>query len=224
VGGALVLLQFDVFRAIGTSLLASASVAGILVGLAAQRSLATVLAGLQLSLTQPLRVGDLIVMDGESGTIEEITLTYVVVQLWDLRRLVVPITKFLDAPFQNWTRSGTDILGTVLVHADYRVPVDTVRRELERFVRTRPEWDGRTVSLQVTDATDRTLQLRALVSSADSSRSWSLRCAVREHLVGFLQGLEDGRFLPRARLEGTPLFPSRNEVAIARDPGLRERT
>ena len=215
--GALVLLQFDVFRAIGTSLLASASVAGILVGLAAQRSLATVLAGLQLSLTQPVRVGDLIVVDGESGTVEEITLTYVVVLLWDLRRLVVPITKFLDAPFQNWSRSGTDLLGTVLVHADYRVPVDAVRRELERFVATRREWDKRTVGLQVTNATDRTIELRALVSSADSSVNWDLRCAVREHLVEFLQRLEDGRFLPRTRLEGLSPAPARNEVVSIPD-------
>ncbi|HTN51362.1 MAG TPA: mechanosensitive ion channel domain-containing protein [Anaeromyxobacter sp.] len=204
VGSALVLLQFDAFRALGTSLLASASVLGIVAGLAAQRSLGTLFAGLQFSLTQPLRVGDIVVIEGEQGTIEEVTLTYVVVQTWDLRRLVVPITRFLDAPFQNWTRGTTDLLGTVLLHADYRVPVDAVRRELERFVRTRPEWDGKQPQLQVTSATDRTLELRALVSAPDSGRIWDLRCAVREQLVGFLQALEGGRYLPRTRFEGSP--------------------
>lgn len=201
VGGALVLLQFDALRAVGTSLLASAGVAGIVVGLAAQRSIATLLAGLQISLTQPVRVGDVVVIEGEWGTIEEITLTYVVVKVWDLRRLVVPITRVLDAPFQNWTRAGSQILGTVFLHADYRVPVGQVRRELERFVASRPEWDGKVVGLQVTDASERTVELRALASSPDASASWDLRCAVREHLLGFIQGLDGGSCLPRTRLE-----------------------
>jgi small-conductance mechanosensitive channel len=201
VGGALILLQFEALRALGTSLLASAGVAGIVVGLAAQRSIATLLAGLQISLTQPARVGDVVVIEGEWGTIEEITLTYVVVKIWDLRRLVVPITRILDAPFQNWTRSGSDILGTVFLHADYPLPVSVVRRELEQFVASRPEWDGKVVGLQVTNATDRTVELRALVSSADASSSWDLRCAVREHLLAFVQSLDDGKFLPRTRLE-----------------------
>jgi small-conductance mechanosensitive channel len=213
VGGALVLLQFEALRAVGTSLLASAGVAGIVVGLAAQRSIATLLAGLQISLTQPVRVGDVVVIEGEWGTIEEITLTYVVVRIWDLRRLVVPITRILDAPFQNWTRSGSEILGTVLLHADYRLPVDEVRGELERFVATRPEWDGKVVGLQVTNATERAVELRALVSSADASRSWDLRCAVREHLLAFVQRLEGGAYLPRARIESSGLRPLRNVVA-----------
>lgn len=216
VGAALVLVQFDAMRAVGTSLLASAGVAGIVVGLAAQRSIATLLAGLQISLTQPVRVGDVVVIEGEWGTIEEITLTYVVVRVWDLRRLVIPITRILDAPFQNWTRSGSDILGTVFVYADYRVPVDLLRAELARFVAERPEWDRKVVGLQVTNATDRTLELRALVSTADSSLGWGLRCAVREHLVAFLQRLEHGRYLPRTRLEPPGRAPPRNEVADGR--------
>jgi small-conductance mechanosensitive channel len=213
VGGALVLLQFDALRAVGTSLLASAGVAGIVVGLAAQRSIATLLAGLQISLTQPVRVGDVVVIEGEWGTIEEITLTYVVVRIWDLRRLVVPITRILDAPFQNWTRSGSEILGTVFLHADYRLPVDAVRRELERFVATRPEWDGKVVGLQVTNAMDRTVEIRALVSSMDASRNWDLRCAVREHLLAFLQRLDGGANLPRTRIESSGLRSLRNVVA-----------
>ena len=201
IGGAFVLRQFDAMRVLGTSLLASASVAGIVVGLAAQRSIGMLLAGVQISLTQPLRVGDVVVIEGEWGTIEEITLTYVVVRIWDLRRLVVPITRILDAPFQNWTRAGSELLGTVLLYADYRLPVDEVRRELERFVSGRPEWDGKTAALQVTGATDRTIELRAVVSAPDSSRGWDLRCAVREHLLEFIQQLEGGAFLPRVRIE-----------------------
>ena len=201
VGGALVLRQFDALRGVGTSLLASASVAGLVVGLAAQRSIGMLLAGIQISLTQPLRVGDVVVIEGEWGSVEEITLTYVVVKIWDLRRLVVPITKILEAPFQNWTRAGSELLGTVLLYADYRLPVDEVRRELERFVSGRPEWDRKTAVLQVTGATDRTIELRAVVSSADSSRGWDLRCAVREHLLAFVQQLQGGAFRPRVRIE-----------------------
>lgn len=201
---ALVLLQFEALRSLGTSLLASAGVAGIVIGLAAQRPMSSLLAGLQLSLTQPVRLGDVVVIEGEWGRIEEITLTYVVVKIWDLRRLVVPITKILDAPFQNWTRAGSDLFGTVFLHADYRVPVDEVRQELERFVAGRPEWDGKQVSLSVTNVTDRAVELRALVSASDSDRCWDLRCAVREHLLAFLQKLEDGAVLPRTRFEPPP--------------------
>lgn len=200
VGGALVLLQFDGLRTIGTSLLASAGVAGIVVGFAAQRSIGTLLAGLQISLAEPFRVGDVVIMEGEWGTVEEITLTYVVLKVWDLRRIVIPIGRVLDMPFQNWSRAGTDLLGTVFVHADYGVPVESVRREVERFARTRPEWDGRVAQLQVTDATDRTVELRALVSAPDAGKVWELRCALRENLVGFLQRLEGGRHLPRLRV------------------------
>lgn len=197
VAGSIVLLQFEPFRALGTSLLASAGLAGIVAGLAAQRTLASVFAGIQISLTQPIRVGDVVVIEGETGAIEEITLTYVVVKLQDRRRLIVPITRFLDTPFQNWTRTGTDVAGAVSLHADYRVPVETVRAEVKRFVSTRPEWDGKDVSLEVSKATDRTVELTAIVSSADSDRSAVLRAALREHLVAWLQELEGGRYLPR---------------------------
>lgn len=203
VAGALFLLQFDALRAIGTSLLASAGFLGIVVGFAAQRSLATVLAGLELSLTQPIRVGDVVVVEGETGTIEEITVTYVVVKVWDLRRLVLPITRFLESPFQNWSRNGTELLATVFVRADFGVPVDAVRQDLARFVPTRPEWDRKTLTVTVTDASDRTVQLRVLVSAPDPDRSWDLCCAIREHLVALLQQLDGGRYLPRERTEST---------------------
>ena len=219
VGSALVLLQFEGMRALGTSLLASAGVAGIVVGLAAQRSIATLLAGIQLSITQPVRVGDVVIVENEWGTIEEITLTYVVVKVWDLRRLIVPITRFLEAPFQNWTRTGSNLLGTVFVHADYRVPLDVVRAELRQFVEAQPQWDGKVVGLQVTNVTDRAVELRALVSTEDASKGWDLRCAVREHLIGVLQRLEGGRYLPRNRLEAElGSERSRRNVAVLAPP------
>ncbi len=207
-GGALVLVQFDGLRTIGTSLLASAGVAGIVIGLAAQKSIGTLLAGLQVSLAQPFRVGDVVVMEGEWGTIEEVTLTYVVLKVWDLRRLVIPIGRVLDSPFQNWSRAGTELLGTVVVHADYGVPLERVRGEVERFARTRPEWNGKVAQLQVTDATNRTVELRALVSAPDASKAWDLRCALREDLVAFLQRLDGGRHLPRLRLASAPEEPA----------------
>ena len=223
-GGALVLLQFDTFRAVGASLLASAGVAGIVIGLAAQRPVSTLLAGLQISLSQPVRIGDVVVIEGEWGSIEEITLTYVVVKIWDLRRLVVPITKILDAPFQNWTRAGSDLLGTVFLYADYRVPVEEVRRELERFVGGRAEWDRRVVGLQVTNISDRAVELRALVSASNSSLCWDLRCAVREHLLAFIQELSGGAYLPRTRFEPPhdsaplPFMPTRPDSALRAGP------
>jgi hypothetical protein len=189
---------------LGTSLLASASVAGLVFGLAAQRSLASLFAGIQISLTQPIRVGDIVVIEGESGTIEEITLTYVVVRIWDLRRLIVPITRFLDTPFQNWTRTGTAILGSAVVYADYRAPVGELREELRRFVAGRPEWDGKTATLDVTGVTDRALEMTAVVSAADSERNGALRSAVREHLIDWLQRLDGGRYLPRGRIDSSP--------------------
>lgn len=217
VGGALVLLQFDAMRTLGTSLLASAGVGGLVIGFAAQRSLATLLAGIQLSITQPVRVGDVVIVENEWGVIEEITLTYVVVKIWDLRRLVVPITRFLDAPFQNWTRTGAALLGTVFVYADYRVPVDEVRAELERFVKTQEKWDGEVVGVQVTNADARTVELRALVSASDAGRAWDLRCDVREHLVAWLQAREGGRYLPRTRVEADGRETGRDVLgAVAR--------
>ena len=202
VGGALVLLQFPGVRSIGMSMLASAGVAGVVIGLAAQRSIGNLLAGIQLSFTQPIRIGDTVVVESEFGTIEEITLTYVIVRVWDLRRLVVPISYFLEKPFQNWTRSSAEVLGTVYLYADYKIDVESLRAELAKIVE--PErgklWNGKVQGLQVTDATDRSVQIRALVSSDDAGKAWDLRCLVREKLMAFLKKTQP-QALPRVRAE-----------------------
>lgn len=200
VAAASMLMTFDKVRQIGLSLLASAGIAGVIAGFAAQRSLATLFAGIQIAITQPIRLDDVVIVEGEWGRIEEITLTYVVVRIWDLRRLIVPITYFLDKPFQNWTRTSADLLGTVTLRCDYTVPVAAVRAELERIVRADERWDGKVVLLQVTDAGERSLELRALVSAADSGIAWDLRCAVREQLVEFIRR-EYPEALPRLRAE-----------------------
>jgi small-conductance mechanosensitive channel len=192
------LMVFQPVRQLGTAMLASAGVAGIVIGFAAQKSLGTLLAGFQIAMTQPIRIDDVVIVEGEWGNIEEITLTYVVVRIWDLRRLVVPITYFIEKPFQNWTRISADILGTVFLYVDYDVPVDAVRRELTRILEASPNWDRKVNVLQVTDAKERTLELRALASSSDASKSWDLRCEVREKLVAFIQANYPGS-LPRVR-------------------------
>jgi small-conductance mechanosensitive channel len=197
---AAILMTFDKVRHLGASILASAGIAGIIVGLAAQRSIATLLAGIQIALTQPIRIDDVVIVENEWGRIEEVTLTYVVVRIWDLRRLIVPITYFIEKPFQNWTRISADLLGTVFLYADYTVPIQAVREELRRIVEGSEKWDGRVCGLQVTNTTERTMELRALVSAADSSQAWELRCEVREKLVNFLQK-NFPHALPRVRAE-----------------------
>ncbi|SRR5579871_3234530 len=197
---ATMLLTFSEVRQIGASLLASAGIVGVIAGFAAQRTLGTIFAGVQIALSQPIRLDDIVVVQGESGTIEEITLTYVVVHVWDHRRLVLPVTYFIEQPFQNWTRTTSDLLGTVYVYADYTLPVQPVRDEFRRFIEASPLWDHKAAGFQVTNATEHTLELRALVSAANSSDLWSLRCAVREHLVAFLQRSYP-QALPRTRVE-----------------------
>jgi small-conductance mechanosensitive channel len=181
------LMVFDSVRQFGASILASAGIAGIVVGFAAQRSIATLLAGFQIALTQPIRVDDVVIVENEWGRIEDITLTYVVVRVWDLRRLVVPITYFIEQPFQNWTRSSADILGTVFLYVDYSVPLGALRAELTRILNASRYWDGKVNVLQVTDAKEHTLEIRALASAADASLAWDLRCEIREKLVAFIQ-------------------------------------
>lgn len=200
---ALILTQFEVLRRIGTSLLASAGVAGVVIGLAAQKTISNILAGIQLALTQPIRIGDTVILEGEWGQIEEINLTYVVLKIWDLRRLVVPVSRVLEAPFQNWTKTSPELLGTIYFYADYAVPIDRLRDELKRFVSDRPDWDRKACSVLVTKATEQTLEVRALISAADSSDQWNLRCAVREHMVAYLQQLDGGRYLPKTRISGS---------------------
>lgn len=193
------LMTFPRIREIGASLLVSAGVAGLAVGLAARPVLENLIAGLQLAFTQPIRVDDVVVVEGEWGRIEEITTTYVVVHIWDERRLIVPFSRFISQSFQNWTRRTAQILGTVTLRADYTVPVAVVREELKRVCAASDLWDGRVCNLQVTDAGERTIELRALVSASNSGRGWDLRVHVREQLVAFLQQNHPG-CLPTARV------------------------
>lgn len=195
-----ILMTFDSVRQFGVSLLASAGIAGVVIGFAAQKSLGTLLAGIQIAVSQPIRLDDVVIVEGEWGRVEEITLTYVVVRVWDERRLIVPVTYFLDNPFQNWTYTSAQILGTVFVYADYSVPVEEVRQELKRILDSTDLWDGRAWSLLVTDSNDRTMEMRALISAANSSKAWDLRCLVRERLIDFLQR-EYPESLPKVRLE-----------------------
>jgi small-conductance mechanosensitive channel len=179
-------MMFDPVRQFGTSILASAGIAGIVIGFAAQKTLGNVLAGIQIALTQPLLIDDIVVVEGEFGQIEEITLTYVTVRTWDLRRLVVPITQFVEKSFQNWSRVSTELLGTVILYLDYQVPMGEVRKELKRLVENNPKWDKRVCGLQITDTTEHAIQVRALISGSDPGKLGDLRCEVREGLINFL--------------------------------------
>jgi len=198
IGVSTALMTFPAIRQVGASLLASAGLAGLIVGFAARSSIANFIAGVQLALSEPIRLDDVVIVEGEWGRIEEITATYVVVRIWDERRLIVPFSGFLEKPFQNWTRTTAQIIGSVFVHADYTVPVQAVRQELCRIVEETPLWDRRVCVLQVTDAGERSVQLRALVSAADAGKAWDLRCLVREKLISFLQR-EHPACLPRVR-------------------------
>lgn len=181
------LTTFESVRQIGTGMLASAGLAGVVLGFAAQKTLATLLAGVQLTLSQRIRVDDVVIVEGEWGTIEEIRLTYVVVRIWDKRRLVLPANYFIDKPFQNWTRSSTALLGTVNLYLDYSVPVEAIRAELKRILDAPEYWDGDSWGVQVTDATDRTMCVRPLISAKDAGDQWNLRCEVREKLIAYVQ-------------------------------------
>lgn len=197
---ATMLMTFEKVRQLGATILASAGIVGIILGLAAQRTIATLLAGLQIAITQPIRVDDVVIVENEWGRIEEITFTYVVVRIWDLRRLVLPITYFIEKPFQNWTRVTADILGTVFIYVDYTVPIQAIREELHRILKSTNLWDGKAWVLQVTNATERTVELRALMSAPDAPTAWNLRCEVREKLIEFIQkNYPDG--LPKVRAE-----------------------
>jgi small-conductance mechanosensitive channel len=197
---AAMLLTFASVRTIGASLLASAGVLGIVVGLAAQTTLSNVFAGLQLAFSDELRLDDVVVVEEEWGRVEELTLTYVVIRVWDERRLVLPTTYFTQTPFQNWTRHEARVVGSVILYADYSLPVDPLRRELQRVLEESPLWDRRDWVLQVVDTTPTTMVLRALMSSADAPSNWDLRCDVREQLLAFLAEHYPDR-LPRVRAE-----------------------
>jgi len=192
------LMTFEEVRRIGISILASAGLVGIIAGFAAQKSIGTLFAGIQIAFTQPFRIDDVVIVENEWGRIEEITLTYVVVKIWDERRLVLPITYFLEKPFQNWTRTSSQILGTVFLYADYTLPIPKLREKLTEILSGSPLWDRRVNSIQVTGCTEQTVEIRALMSSANASDSWDLRCDVREQLLGFIQK-EFPESLPRFR-------------------------
>ena len=197
---AFMLMTFDRVRQVGVSILASAGIAGIILGLAAQKSLGNLLAGIQIALTQPIRIDDAVIVEGEFGNIEEINLTYVVVRLWDLRRLVVPINWFLDNAFQNWTRTSTELLGTVELYTDYTVPVEALRAEAKRVVESSPLWDKKVNVFQVTECRPDVLQVRVLLSASSAGRAFDLRCHVREKMVEYLhKNYPDN--LPRYRAE-----------------------
>jgi small-conductance mechanosensitive channel len=199
-----VLMNIDAVRQVGTGLLASAGVAGVIIGLAAQKSLSTIIAGLQIALTGPMKIEDVVIVEGENGTIEEITLTYVVVKLWDLRRMIVPITYFLEKPFQNWTRASSELIGAVFLYTDFMIPTEEIRRAGQQIVEASPLWDKRLYAAQVTDWKNETIEIRILVSSDTAGHLFDLRCEVREKILDYLQQRNPQAF-PRIR---TAFFPA----------------
>jgi small-conductance mechanosensitive channel len=207
------LMTIPSVREYGVSLFASAGVAGLAVGLAARPVLSNLIAGVQIAITQPIRLGDNVLVEGEFGTVDEIQTTYVVLRLWDLRRLVVPLSYFMEKPFQNWTRDSPNLIGTVYLYVDYAAPVEQIRAKFLEIVKASPLWDGQVAALQVSDASDRTLQLRAIMSAASSGKSWDLRCEMREKLVAWLREAHP-KILPRTRMDV--------EAATAPMPGAHE--
>ncbi|HEU4551971.1 MAG TPA: mechanosensitive ion channel domain-containing protein, partial [Chitinophaga sp.] len=195
-----VLLSFDSLRKIGTGLLTGVGVGGIIVGFAAQRSLGNFLAGLQIAFTQPIRIDDVLIVENEWGRVEEITLTYVVVGIWDQRKLILPINYFIEKPFQNWTRTGSAILGTVFLYLDYTAPVEVLRKEFDRLVEDHPLWDKRVKVLQITNANENTMEVRMLISAVNSGQAFDLRCFLRERMIAFIQEKYPG-CLPKTRAE-----------------------
>jgi len=213
-----VLLSFESLRKLGAGLLTGVGVGGIIIGFAAQKSLGNLLAGFQIALTQSIRIDDVLVVEGEWGRVEDITLTYVVLKIWDERRLILPITYFIEKPFQNWTRIGSAITGTVFIHMDYSLPLEPLRKEFIRLLENNPLWDGRIKAMQVTDAKVHTMEIRALMSARNSSDAFDLRCNIREKLIAFIQETYP-ESLPQHRLRentqigirGSDLINSTNE-------------
>ena len=199
----LILLSIESIKKIGIGIFASAGVVGIIIGLSAQKIVGALLAGIQIAITQPFRVDDAVLVENEWGWIEEINLTYVVVRIWDKRRLVLPSTYFLDKPFQNWTRTSGDIVGSVFLHTDYNIPFDALRKELDRILEATELWDKKAKVLQVTDCKETTVEIRILVSAKNSPTCWDLRVHVREKMIEFIQQ-NYPESLPRTRLKIDP--------------------
>ena len=208
------LMTFDPVRQYGVSLFASAGAASVVVGLAARPLLTNLIAGVQIAVTQPIRMEDAIIVEGEWGWVEEITSTYVVVRLWDWRRMILPIAYFLEKPFQNWTHSSASLIGTVFLWTDFRADVGRLRAHLEAAVKKSTLWDGRVVNMQVSDATEGAMQIRILVSARNAPQTWDLRCEIREAMLSFIRD-EMPDILPRSRVElpahGVPASPTGTE-------------
>lgn len=198
-GIGLILISFEEIRKIGVGVFASAGLAGIIIGFSAQKAIGTLVAGIQIAFAQPFRLEDAVVVENEWGWIEEINLTYVVVRIWDQRRLVLPTTYFLEKPFQNWTRTSADIIGSVFLYTDYRVSFDALREELDRILENTPLWDKKVKVLQVTEAKERTVESRILVSAKNSPTAWDLRVHVREKMIEYIQK-NFPESLPRTRI------------------------
>jgi small-conductance mechanosensitive channel len=195
-----VAMTIPAIRNLGISLFASAGVASLVVGMAARPAFANLIAGLQIALAQPIRIDDVVIVEGQWGRIEEITLTYVVICIWDLRRLIVPLSYFMEKPFENWTHSASALLGSVVLHVDYALPVEPIRKEFKRILDTSALWNHDTCVLQVTEATEKTKELRALMSAQDASALFDLQCEVREKLIDYIQ-VNYPRCLPHNRTE-----------------------
>lgn len=183
----MVLLSFESIKKIGIGLFASAGLAGIIIGLSAQKVVGSLLAGIQIAITQPFRIDDAVLVENEWGWIEEINLTYVVVRIWDKRRLVLPTTYFLEKPFQNWTRTSADIIGSVFLYVDYTISVETLRGELSRLLKDCELWDKKVNVIQVTDSKENYMEIRILVSAKNSPTAWDLRVYIREKMIEFIQ-------------------------------------
>jgi small-conductance mechanosensitive channel len=223
IGAAMMLMTFPGARQLGASLLASAGLIGIVGGLAAKPVFSNFIAGLQIAMAQPIRIDDVLIVEGEWGRVEEITGSYVVLHIWDDRRLIIPLQYFIEKPFQNWTRSSAQLLGSVFFYVDFGMPIAPLRAEVERIVRSAPQWDQRFFNLQVTDATERTMQLRVLCTSASSGLSFDLRCLLREELISFMQR-EYPQYLPLHRVymeeHSGRVDESERDAAIVRERAI----
>jgi len=211
-----VLLTLPGARQFGASLLASAGMAGLVAGIAAKPVLGNFIAGLQIAFSQPIRIDDVLIVKGEWGRVEEITGTFVVVRIWDERRMIVPLQWFIENPFENWTHTSSTILGTVFLWLDFTVPVDALRQEFERVCKAAPQWDGRVCVLQVTDANERAMQVRLLVSAIDSGKAFDLRCAIREAMIAFI-ATQYPQALPRLRSALEPMDAAKVTAVAAAD-------
>ncbi|MET4327321.1 small-conductance mechanosensitive channel [Bradyrhizobium sp. i1.15.2] len=216
------LMTFDSVRQYGVSLFASAGAAGIIVGLAARPLLSNLIAGMQIAITQPIRIEDAVIIENEWGWVEDIASTYVVIRLWDWRRMVVPLSYFIEKPFQNWTRDTASLIGVIALHVDYRADVPRIRRWLEEAVKESKFWDGEVVNLQVIDADARTIELRALVSARNAPQSWDLRCEMREKLIAFIRD-EMPEALPRERAILIPSGGGDDDADFVRRPAPPEK-